>query len=139
MEEIENLDIDGFMRDMGIVQREAKDGLVVLELNLESRHMSGANRAHGGVLFTMLDGALGRAVATKLPVEKGCATVEIKINYFRPVQFGTIRVRAQLKEMTKSLGYSEGEITNEEGKVLARASGTFFITETRIQAERERV
>lgn len=139
MDLAEALDQDGFMRGLGIVQREVSDGSITLDLELEPGHMSGANRAHGGVLFTMLDGALGRAVATRLPLEKGCATVEIKINYFRPVQSGTITACARLKEMTKSLAYSEGEITNEEGKVLARASGTFFITQTRLQAERERL
>jgi len=110
-----------------------------IELDLEPRHMSRAERAHGGVLFTLLDTALGRAVLSRLPEGRGCATVEIKINYFRPIQRGRISARARCQQLTKSLGYAEGEITSEEGKVLARASGTFFLTETMAQKDRERV
>jgi hypothetical protein len=41
--------------------------------------------------------------------------------------------------LTKSLGYAEGEAVNEAGKVLARASGTFFLTKTMRQEDRERI
>jgi uncharacterized protein (TIGR00369 family) len=44
--------------------------------------MSRANRVHGGVLFTLLDSALGRSIINALPEGRGCATVEIKVNYF---------------------------------------------------------
>lgn len=127
------------MLDMGIVSRPVVDGQTTLELELNDGHMSRANRAHGGVLFTMLDSALGRAVLCHLPEGRGCATVEIKINYFRPVQHGRITAHGRMKEMTKSLAYAEGEILNEKGKILARASGTFFLTTTMHQSERERI
>ena len=70
---------------------------------------------------------------------RGCATVEIKINYFRPVQSGRVIARGWKRELTRSLGYAEGEVVNEEGKVLARATGTFFLTKSMRQDDRERV
>jgi len=111
----------------------------VIELVLRPDHMSRAQRAHGGVLFTLLDTCLGRAIIAQLPEGRGCATVELKINYFRPVQHGRIQARARMKELTRRLAYAEGEIVNEEGKHLARASGTFFLTDTFAQGERERL
>jgi uncharacterized protein (TIGR00369 family) len=63
----------------------------------------------------------------------------MKIHYFRPVQAGRIRARGRLCELTRSLGYAEGEVVNAQGKVLARASGTFFLTDTIHQADRERI
>lgn len=116
-----------------------RDGAFTIELDLEPRHMSRANRAHGGVLFTLLDTALGRAVIEELPPGRGCATVELKINYFRPVQQGTIRAAGRCVQRTRSLAYAEGEIVNDDGKILARASATFFLTETLRQLDRERV
>jgi uncharacterized protein (TIGR00369 family) len=74
-----------------------------------------------------------------LPEGQGCATVEIKINYFRPVQTGRIMAKGWMRELTKSLGYAEGEVLNQEGKTLAKASGTFFLTKTMRQEDRERV
>ena len=115
------------------------DGDFVLELALRPDHMSRAERVHGGVLFTLLDTALGRAILTHLPEGRGCATVELKINYFRPVQDGRVRARARMKEMTRRLAYAEGEVLNAGGKVVARANGTFFLTETMRQQDRERV
>lgn len=133
MSELEFTDYLG-VRTLGM-----QDGAFVIELDLEPRHMSRANRAHGGILFTLLDTALGRAVIEELPAGRGCATVELKINYFRPVQSGRIRASGRCVQRTKSLAYAEGDIFNEEGKLLARATGTFFLTDTMRQPDRERV
>jgi uncharacterized protein (TIGR00369 family) len=132
-EDLEFTDHLGF-RTLGM-----QDGAFVIDLDLERRHMSRADRAHGGVLFSMLDTALGRAVIEELPPGRGCATVELKINYFRPVQRGRIRASGRCVQRTKSLAYAEGDIVNEEGKLLARATGTFFLTDTMRQPDRERV
>ncbi len=91
------------------------------------------------MLFSLLDSALGRSIVNALPEGRGCATVEIKVNYFRPIQSGRVTARGWKREMTRSLGYAEGEVVNQEGKVLARASGTFFLTKTVRQEDRERI
>jgi acyl-CoA thioesterase len=124
---------------MGIEFLGVIDGATSLQLDLAPRHMSRANRVHGGVLFTLLDSALGRSILNALPEGRGCATVESKVNYFRPVQKGRVTARGRLKELTKSLAYAEGEVLNDQGKVLARASGTFFLTKTMRQEDRERI
>ena len=110
-----------------------------LTLKLREEHMSRANRVHGGVLFTLLDTALGTAVVKSLERGRGCATLELKINYFRPIQEGTVRAEGRLVNRSRRTAYAEGEVVNQEGKVLAKASGTFFITDTMIQSERERL
>ena len=108
-------------------------------LKLRQEHMSHADRVHGGVLFTMLDTALGSAVVKSLDRGHGCATLELKINYFRPIQEGLVQAEGRLVNRSRHTAYAEGEVLNEEGKILAKASGTFFITETLIQSERERL
>ena len=128
-----------FSEDMGIEFLGIIDGAATLQLDLEQKHMSRANRVHGGVLFTLLDSALGRSIINALPEGRGCATVEIKVNYFRPIQSGRVTARGFMKELTRSLGYAEGEVLNQEGKVLARASGTFFLTKAMRQEDRERI
>lgn len=133
MDDLEFTDYLGF-RTLGM-----RDGVFVIELDLEPRHLSRAARVHGGVLFALLDTALGRAVIEELPEGRGCATVEIKINYFRPVQSGTIRASGRCLLRTKLLAYAEGDVVNAEGKLLARATGTFFLTDTLRQPDRERI
>lgn len=128
-----------FTHQLGIETARNTEGECVMELLLEGRHMSRAERAHGGVLFTMLDTAMGRAVISRLPEGQGCATLEAKINFLRPIQHGRIRATGRLLDMTRRTAYAEGTLTDADGRVLARASGTFFLTETMQQAERERV
>src|SRR5207248_3019906 len=67
---------DPFTQSMGVEYLIDDGGLRRLALTLGATHMSRANRVHGGVLFTLLDTALGGAVVSALPPGKGCATLE---------------------------------------------------------------
>lgn len=128
-----------FTEWMGIEWEHAPENTARLTLKLREEHMSRANRVHGGVLFTLLDTALGTAVVKSLERGRGCATLELKINYFRPIQEGIVRAEGRLVNRSRRTAYAEGEVVNQEGKILAKASGTFFITDTMIQSERERL
>ncbi len=131
--------MDDFTLRLGMEMTQVADGRCVIELDLDDRHMSMARRAHGGVLFTMLDTAMGRAVISKLPAGRGCATIEARINYFRPVKGGRIRAEASCVRLTRRTAYAEGTLLDDADEMLARASGTFFLTETLEQSDRERV
>ena len=128
-----------FTQQLGLETIRCADGECVMELELDSRHMSRARRAHGGVLFSMLDTVMGRAVITRLPAGRGCATLEAKINYFRPAQSGRIRAEGRAIRLTRRTAYAEGTLLDAEGNMLARSSGSFFLTETIEQADRERL
>ena len=116
-----------------------ENGEVELEFDADESHWSTAERAHGGVLFSVLDTALGRAVVSSLPEGRGCATLECKINFFRPVIRGRLRANARVMIKTRHTAYAEGSIIDEQERLVARATATFFLTETRITHERERV
>ncbi len=128
-----------FTTEIGITTTRSEDGQCVMECPVTTLHMSTADRVHGGVFFTMLDTAMGRAVISKLPEGRGCATLEAKINYFRPVQAGLLRAEANVVTMTRRTAFVEATLTDEEERVICRASGTFMLTDTYTQAERERV
>jgi uncharacterized protein (TIGR00369 family) len=123
-----------FTQRLGIEDIGPVDGGWELQVELGPIHMSRARRAHGGFIFTLLDAAIGRAIMHELPPDKGCPTIEMKINYFRPCQRGVLRARGEVVRMGRNLCYAEGEIRNEEGKLVARSSGTFFLSQGREQA-----
>jgi uncharacterized protein (TIGR00369 family) len=131
--------LEDFTVRQGMEQVRFEDGECAIELALDERHMSQAARAHGGVLFAMLDTAMGRAVISQLPEGRGCATLEAGIHFFRPVQHGRIRAEGRVVRMTRRTAYAEGTLLDEGGNMLARSSGTFFLTETMKQSDRERV
>ena len=128
-----------FTQQLGVREILVEAGEVELELDANQSHWSTAERAHGGVLFSLLDTALGRAVVSTLPEGRGCATLECKINFFRPVVRGRLSAKARVVTKTRHTAYTEGSITDDEGRLVARATATFFLTETRITHERERV
>ncbi len=128
-----------FTEWLGMEWEPAPENTARVALKLREEHMSHASRVHGGVLFTLLDTALGTAVVKSLERGHGCATLELKINYFRPIQEGRVRAEGRLVNRSRRTAYAEGEVVNEQGKILAKASGTFFITDTVLQSERERL
>jgi acyl-CoA thioesterase len=123
-----------FTKQLGIEDIGPVDGGWELQVELGPIHMSRARRAHGGFIFTLLDAAIGRAIMHELPPDKGCPTVEMKINYFRPCITGVLRARGEVVRMGRNLCYAEGEIHNEEGKLVARSTGTFFLSQGREQS-----
>jgi uncharacterized protein (TIGR00369 family) len=128
-----------FTGNLGMETGLMADGTCEMQLVVDERHLSTAERVHGGVFFTMLDTAMGRAVISVLPEGQGCATVEAKINYFRPVQRGRLLARATVVSKTRRTAYAEASLLDEEDRLVARASGTFFLTESLRQGDRERV
>ena len=128
-----------FTKGLGVREILVDNGHVELELDADESHWSTAERLHGGVLFNVLDSALGRAVVSTLPEGRGCATLECKINFFRPVVRGRLRITAEVMRKTRQTAYTEGSIFDDEERLVARASATFFLTETFSTAERERV
>ncbi len=119
-----------YTRYLGIEDLGPRDGGYELEVEMAPIHRSRAGLAHGGLLFTLLDAAIGRAIMHELPKGVGSPTVEMKINYFRTVQRGRLRARGEVVRRGKRLVYAEGEIRDEAGKLVARATGTFFLVET---------
>ena len=60
----------------------------VVELDLREDHLSPAGRVHGGVVSGFFDFSCGSAVFSTLGSEDFCSTVELKVNYFRPLSMG---------------------------------------------------
>lgn len=103
------------------------NGDYTLEVELEPIHLSRAGHVHGGMVFTLLDAAMGRAIYSTLPHGHTSPTIEMKINYFRPASTGKLRCKGRVVNRGKQLCYAEGEVTNADDKQIARATGTFFL------------
>jgi uncharacterized protein (TIGR00369 family) len=111
------------IEDIGIDEQ----GRYQLRTQLTAIHLSRAKLVHGGMIFSMLDAAMGRAAMHHFDNRRFCPTVEIKINYFRPAAAGELRAWGLVINSSRHLCYVVGEVQNEAGKRIARASGTFFV------------
>ena len=84
---------------------------------------------HGGYAATLLDSCVGCAVHSTLPAQTGYTTVELKVNYIRPLTADTGPVRAEGKVVSvgRQIGIAEGRIHDAGGKLYAFATTTCLI------------
>lgn len=105
-----------------------EDGVVTGRLSIERPHTGAPGIAHGGAIMSLLDTTLG-GLAMIHAFKRQCATstVEMKVNFLRPVQEGqTVVARATLQSAGKSLMVITGTAEIESsGKPVAFAVGTF--------------
>ncbi len=81
---------------------------------------------HGGVLYSMADTGMGAAVYTTLEPHQSCATVEIKMVYFKAVRNGQLTCETRILHRGKNLVLLESEVFNGEVRVAA-ATGTYAV------------
>jgi uncharacterized protein (TIGR00369 family) len=68
--------------------------------------------------------AMGMAFASTLAPEESFTTIELKINFFRPVWEARLRAEGKVVRRGSTIGYIECEITDEGGRLVAKASST---------------
>jgi len=111
-------------RLIGIQLISAGDGASVFELEADERHWNPMGTVHGGVLCDVADIAMGFAYASKLEEGETFTTIEIKVNYLRPVWRARLRAAARIVKKGKKIGLVECDVTDEKSNLVARASAT---------------
>ena len=113
-----------FVEHLGICMLEKSSGLVKLILNSNPVLQNSWGSLHGGVIMTLLDVALASASRSLDEKCNGAITIELKTNFIS-VASGTVYAVGRAQRAGKSLIFSEGEVTDEKKKIIARATGTF--------------
>jgi len=103
---------------------EVEAGRAVFELDTDSRFWNPMGTVHGGILCDLADGALGVCWASTLGDDETFTTVELKINFLRPVWQGRLRAVGTVTKRGRHIGMTECEVTDEEGRLVAKASAT---------------
>ena len=111
-------------RLLGFVVRAVEPGRAVFELEAGERHHNPTGTPHGGVYCDLADAAMGYAYAATLGEGETFTTVELKINFFRPVRQGKLIAEARVVRAGANLGYVECDVKDGEGKLMARAAST---------------
>jgi uncharacterized protein (TIGR00369 family) len=108
-----------------LVALEPGRSVVALEVDPE-RHANPMGTLHGGVLCDLADLAMGAACAATLGEGESLATVELTMNFLRPVWEGRLTATGRLVQAGRSLGPVERDITDAAGRLVARAKSTFM-------------
>ncbi|MFQ5829152.1 MAG: PaaI family thioesterase [Candidatus Methylomirabilia bacterium] len=112
---------------LGIERGSIENGRCCLELTVRADHMNPDGVVHGGVVYSLVDSAMGGALTSRLETSERCATLEIKINYLAACSGGKLRAEAWVVNHTKRIGVLEARVHGDGDQLVALATGSFYI------------
>lgn len=122
--------VGGLPSYLGIELLRFDVGRLWARAELQDELITPSGNVHGGALAAILDHVTGVVIYPLMP--EGCwgATTELKLNYVRPVQAGSIEADAAVLAMTRRSAVVRGEL-HSEGRLLCAAQGTITIVHPR--------
>ena len=99
-------------------------GRAVVEFEATGRHANPMGTLHGGVLCDIADAAMGMAYASTLEDGETFTTLELKINFLKPVRNATLQAVARVIKGGRTIGLVECDVTDDKQELIARATST---------------
>ena len=125
-----SVDKSRFVHHVGVTVDQALPGHSRCSLQIQDFHRNPSGVVHGGAIFTLADTAMGAALMASLDEDFVCATVEIRLAYFKPVFDGPLTCDAVIVNKGKTLASMEASILIGS-KLVSKASATFAIFKRR--------
>jgi uncharacterized protein (TIGR00369 family) len=111
-------------RLLGFVLKAIEPGRAVFEMEVDERHHNPMGTLHGGIYCDLTDAAMGYAYVATLGEAETFTTVELKINFFRPMRHGKLIAEAKVIKAGSTLGYVECDVKDQDGRLVAKAAST---------------
>jgi uncharacterized protein (TIGR00369 family) len=111
-------------RLLGFTVVAAERGHVVVELAADERFANPMGTLHGGVLCDIADAAMGLAYASLLAEGESFTTLELKINYLKPIWRARLQAAGSVTKVGRTVGLVECEVVDENRSLVAKASST---------------
>jgi uncharacterized protein (TIGR00369 family) len=119
-----------FTKLVGLRLTRVNDDYSECVLEASDRLLNVNGSMHGGAIYTMVDVGMGAALRAHLAEDERMTTVEIKINYLVAVTSGSLICQSRLLHKSRKLAVLESEVRSG-GALIAKATGTFYMTKTR--------
>ena len=111
-------------RLIGFTLTEVEPGRAVVALEADRRHANPMGTVHGGILCDIADAAMGIAYAATLDEGETFTTLELKINFLKPVRTGHLFATGRVVKGGRSVGLTECDVVDDKERLVARASST---------------
>ena len=114
---------------LDFIMTQAESGRVVFEGHPRAAFDNPLGAVHGGWAATLLDSAMACAVHSTLAVGLAYTTVEMKLNYVRPITeaIGKVRCEGKIFSLVRTLATAEGRLTDARDRLLAHGTETCLI------------
>lgn len=113
---------EGFRDLLGMDVVEMADGEATVVMEADERHLNPYGTVHGGAIATLVDTAMGAAVAaagSEAPV-----TIEMKVTYLEPSKPGKVEAAAKVRKRGRRITIVEAEVS-QDAELVAHAIATF--------------
>jgi acyl-CoA thioesterase len=98
-----------------------------VEVVVSEKHLRSRGIAHGGLLATLMDTALGWAAGSRAPAGLDVVTVQLNVNFIRPARPGEILIAwGEVQHAGRRTAVARGEIQTAEGALVASGSATLM-------------
>jgi uncharacterized protein (TIGR00369 family) len=114
-------------RLIGFEATNMANGRATVVLSAGPQHANPMGTLHGGILCDIADAAMGIAFASTLAPDESFTTVELKINFFRPVWQAELKADATVVQRGRAVGYMECNIFDEQKRLIAKAASTCIV------------
>ncbi|MCB8818338.1 PaaI family thioesterase [Desulfosporosinus shakirovi] len=121
---VKNMPIPSIARLIGFNIVEIGEGRAVMELEVEKRHCNPMGTLHGGVICDVADAAMGMAYYSTLGEGESFTTIELKVNFLKPVREGLLRAEARVIKGGKTMGLLQCEVTDSKNSLVAFTTST---------------
>ena len=114
---------------LGFRVTEVESGRVVVTGRPDARSYNLIGTVHGGWSAAVLDSALALSTLSTLEANQAFTTVDIRINYLRPltIETGEVRAEGRVLQGGRRLAYCEAKLTDAAGKLIAHGTGSCLI------------
>ena len=119
----------GFDDRIGLEERAVGDGRARIVMVAGEGHLNPAGAVHGGAIATLVNVAMGKAVASTISDAELPVTIEMKVNFLEPGRPGLLIAAAEVRRRGRLFTVVTAEVTqDEDGETVAEAMGTFTST-----------
>ncbi len=116
-----------FAELLGIHTGLSADGVGSVSMAIEDKHRQTAGVVQGGLIVTLADHALHRAVTSTLDTNEFNVTIELKMNFIVPAKEGTLTATAKVVSRGGRVVVGDMEVTDDRQTLIARGLGTCLI------------
>ena len=121
------MDMPPFNKFLGTEIVRGESGDVEAHLELLPHHLNKRGVAHGGVISSLLDSALGAAVIASMPSDWWCATTSLNTQFLAGPGSGRLVARGRVVRRGRKIAFAEGEIVDGDGRLIAKATGSWHL------------
>ncbi|RUA26730.1 MAG: PaaI family thioesterase [Actinobacteria bacterium] len=116
---------------LGVTVDDERPGEAEASIEVGERHLNSNGVVHVGVVFTLVDTAMGRATLSVLDEGSYCASIEVSVRFLRAVSEGRMTARVTVLQAGRRVLQLEGRVTVDgDDRPIASASGSFAVLGT---------